>query len=70
MVSTHLSLVHDKDLITIEYCVEAVGDDEHGAIPECIPDRLLDQIVGVDVDGCRGFIKQQHLYHCGETLMQ
>ena len=41
--------------------VEAVGDGQHGAVLKLGPDRGLDQGVGLQVHGRRGFVQDQDL---------
>ena len=41
--------------------VEAVGDGQHGAVLKLGPDGGLDQSVGLQVHGRRGFVQDQDL---------
>lgn len=51
---SYLASVHHQDAICARHGVDAVGDGEHGAVPEGFLDGALDQGVRLRVDGrCR-----------------
>lgn len=57
----HLPIFHDKDEITVEDCVEAVGNGQHCAAFEGIFDGVLNKGVSLGVHGSSGFIKENDL---------
>lgn len=57
----YLSTVHDKDAVTLQHSVDAVGDGQHGAVMEGFSYGVLDQGVCLGVNGGRGLIQKDDL---------
>ena len=57
----YLSVVHDQDAVCVQHAGDAVGDGEHGAVPEGISDGVLDQSVCLRVDGRGGLVQEDDL---------
>ena len=63
----HLPVFHDQNAVTVEDCVEAVGNGQHSTVFEGIFDGALNKSVGLRVHGGCGFIKENDLSrkeHC------
>lgn len=58
---SHLAGVHDQDAVRVGHGVDAVGDGEHGAVPEGFLDGVLDQSVRLGVDGRRRLVQKDNL---------
>ena len=56
----HLAIGKDKDAIAVHDGVETVGNGEHCAVSELLPDLLLDECVGARIHVGSRFIKHQN----------
>lgn len=61
MCICYLSVVHDQNAICVHHGVDTMGDGEHGAVLEGFFDGVLDQGVGLCIDGCGGLIQKNNL---------
>uniref|UniRef100_A0A0B7K5W6 Uncharacterized protein n=1 Tax=Bionectria ochroleuca TaxID=29856 RepID=A0A0B7K5W6_BIOOC len=52
-------LVHDEDLVGGDDGRQPVGDDEHGAALAQLPQRRLDEGLGLGVDGAGGLVEDE-----------
>ena len=57
----YLPVFHDQDTVTVEDCVEPVGNGQHSAIFEGIFDGVLNKSVSLRVHGGSGFIQENDL---------
>ena len=56
----HLAIGKDKDTIAVHNGVEAVGNGENCAVPELLPDLLLDERIGARIHIGSRFIQHQY----------
>lgn len=57
----YLPVFHDQDTVTVEDCVEPVGNGQHSAVFEGIFDGVLNKSVSLRVHGGSGFIQENDL---------
>ena len=56
---------HNQNSVWVDDCGETVSHDEHSAILESLPERLLDEVVSLQVNIRCGFVKDQYLRFSG-----
>eukprot|EP00128_Syssomonas_multiformis_P010891 Colp12_sorted_trinity150504_noHs@3126 len=61
VILPHIAAVHDADLGAVYDGVQAVCDGEHGHVLELGANHLLDEVVGLGVDGGSGLVHHQDL---------
>ena len=55
------SPVQHHDSVVVENGVESVGDGQNSAVGKLLPDRGLDEVVRLQVDGRRRLVQYEHL---------
>lgn len=55
-VLNELTLVHDDDLVEVEYCIELVGDSDEGVMWESGAEEALDMGVTCSIETKRSLL--------------